>query len=123
MPRPSLTLQNDRGGSIFTTRGVVNIGCLVIVCVGFLTLFAGYPIITYYTELQPSTLGGYNLGGINATGQVPLIRNFASVIDADTPQSAMTRTGFDGESYSLVFSDEFNKDGRWVEPSAARLLP
>lgn len=58
------------------------------------------------------TNGGYNLGGINSTGQVPHISNFPSVVDSDTPRSVYTRTGFDGEAYNLVFSDEFNKDGR-----------
>ena len=34
------------------------------------------------------------------------------LIDPDTPPIARTRTGFDGKQYDLVFSDEFNKDGR-----------
>jgi hypothetical protein len=34
---------------------------------------AGYPMITYFTQRQFSTLGGYNLGGINATGQIPIM--------------------------------------------------
>ena len=34
------------------------------------------------------------------------------MIDADTPQSVRSRTGFDGQTYELVFSDEFNKPGR-----------
>lgn len=34
------------------------------------------------------------------------------LIDSDTPDSAKTRTGFDGEDYELVFSDEFNVEGR-----------
>ena len=39
-----------------------------------------------------------------------------SLIDADTPDDAKTRTGFDGEQYELVFSDEFNLDGRSFYP-------
>lgn len=77
-----------------------------------LTLFAGYPIISHYTENTIKTNGAYNLGGINSTGQVPMIANFPTPIDPDTPSSAYTKTGFDGESYTLAFSDEFNKDGR-----------
>jgi hypothetical protein len=101
---------------MFTTRGAVNIGCLFIILLGILTLFAGYPIITYYTENHQTTLGGYNLGGINSTGQVPLIANFPSPVDPDTPQSAMSRTGYDGNTWELVFSDEFNQDGRTFYP-------
>ena len=36
--------------------------------------------------------------------------------DTDTPDSAKSRTGFDGEQYELVFSDEFNVDGRTFYP-------
>jgi hypothetical protein len=77
-----------------------------------LGLFAAYPIASYYTSNSLGTNGAYNLGGINATGQIPQISNFRPVIDPDTPASAMTRTGYDGQSYSLAFSDEFNKAGR-----------
>lgn len=101
---------------IFTFRGLLNIGCLLIILICFLALFAGFPIVTYYTEEIQSTNGAYNLGGINATGQIPLIENFATVIDKDTPESAYTRTGFDGEPYTLVFSDEFEKEGRTFFP-------
>jgi beta-glucanase (GH16 family) len=91
----------------------MNIGCLFILLLGVLCLFAGYPIISYYTGNSLKTGGAYNLGGINGTGQVPLISNFPTLIDADTPDSAKTRTGFDGnDDWELVFSDEFNKDGR-----------
>ncbi len=38
------------------------------------------------------------------------------VIDPETPDSAKTRTGYDGEEYELVFSDEFNTDGRTFYP-------
>jgi beta-glucanase (GH16 family) len=38
------------------------------------------------------------------------------MIDNDTPQSALTRVGGDGNTYDLVFSDEFNTDGRTFYP-------
>jgi beta-glucanase (GH16 family) len=38
------------------------------------------------------------------------------LIDQDTPQDVRTRTGFDGHQYNLVFSDEFNVDGRTFYP-------
>jgi len=38
------------------------------------------------------------------------------MIDLETPEEAKTRTGFDGEEYELVFSDEFNTDGRTFYP-------
>lgn len=59
---------------------------------------------------------GWNLGGINGSGQVPAIKGLPTLIDEETPQDARTRTGFDGEKYNLVFSDEFNTDGRTFWP-------
>ena len=34
------------------------------------------------------------------------------LVDPDTPTSAFTRTARDGSDWKLVFSDEFNKEGR-----------
>lgn len=39
-----------------------------------------------------------------------------SLIDPDTPSDVRSRTGYDGEDYTLVFSDEFNRDGRTFNP-------
>ena len=38
------------------------------------------------------------------------------LIDIATPDSAKTRKGFDGQDYELVFSDEFEIDGRTFFP-------
>ena len=56
-------MQSDRGGTIFTVRGITNVGCLVVLGIGIISLFAGYPIITAFTTDHMSTNGGYNLGG------------------------------------------------------------
>ena len=43
----------------------------------------------------------------------PLLKNLRTgLIDPDTPESAMSRTSYDGTKQVLVFSDEFNTDGR-----------
>ena len=96
--------------TIFTWRGLMNLGALFVISMALIIMFAGYPIIQWYKSNHPS-LGGYNLGGINGTGQIPVL-NVPRLIDPTTPQSVYSRTGFDGEKYSLVFSDEFNTDGR-----------
>jgi len=31
---------------------------------------AGYPLISYFNRHEQSRLGGFNLGGVNASGQV-----------------------------------------------------
>lgn len=64
-----------------------------------------------------STLGAYNLGGTNGSGQVPTMTGNWDLIDKDTPQEAYTITSFqDGSELELVFSDEFNQDGRTFYP-------
>lgn len=81
-----------------------------------LSYSAGYPIITYFTKSTQSDLGGFNVGGINASGQVPSIGNWG-LIDVDTPSSAYTSTSYgDGSEWQLIFSDEFNTDGRTFYP-------
>ena len=45
------------------------------------------------------------------------------LIDADTPSDAHTTTSFgDGSTWKLVFSDEFNVDGRTFYPGGTFLF-
>ncbi|QRV83296.1 glycoside hydrolase family 16 protein [Ceratobasidium sp. AG-Ba] len=116
-PDPKRDKRADRGGSFFTSRGAVNLGCLFVLMIGIILLFAGYPMITYFTQNSLTTLGGYNLGGINATGQVPVMNGNFGLIDVDTPESAYTLKSLDdGSEMELVFSDEFNTEGRSFYP-------
>ncbi|PWY97432.1 beta-glucan synthesis-associated [Testicularia cyperi] len=99
-------------------RGISNVLTLLLLAIGLLALFAGYPIISHYEKLFTSSSSSnyYNIGGTNGSGQVPDLPLF-SLVDPDTPQSATTRTSpVDGKSYHLVFSDEFNLEGRTFWP-------
>lgn len=69
----------------------------------------------YYSTLPPRIVG-WNVGGINATGQIPVLPNVPGLIDQETPKSVYTRIGSDNKLYDLVFSDEFNTDGRSFYP-------
>ncbi|KAI0746638.1 beta-glucan synthesis-associated [Daedaleopsis nitida] len=102
-------------------RGIMNIGVLVILVGALLTLFVCYPAIDFYrNESLNRAIASNNV--INSTGQAdagPIVGDpfdMPELIDSDTPADAKTRTGFDGENYELVFSDEFNKDGRTFYP-------
>lgn len=99
-------------------RGVLNIGVLAIIAIGLVMLFGGYPIISYFQRRHEGTKGGYNIGGVNASGQIASIPGFrSSLIDPDTPQDAYSRLSPDGtKNMKLVFSDEFNTDGRSFYP-------
>ncbi|THH08340.1 hypothetical protein EW145_g2773 [Phellinidium pouzarii] len=115
-PDPRRDRKLDAGGSVFTGRGLANLGCLLVLGGGLLTLFAGYPLISHFTKKELSTLGGFNIGGTNASGQLAEIGNFG-LIDKDTPQAAYTRTSYvDGSTLELVFSDEFETEGRSFYP-------
>ena len=73
-------------------------------------MFGVYPVVQYIVEI--STPSNY----FNSTGQVPVIQGYRGLIDKDTPANVLTRTGWDGEEYTLVFSDEFEQEGRTFWP-------
>ncbi|KAK0476644.1 beta-glucan synthesis-associated [Armillaria novae-zelandiae] len=106
------------GGHVISIRGVTNLGCLVMLCAGILALFIGYPVASYVTSRGLSNQGGFNLGGLNASGQVPDIPGNFGLIDLDTPREAYTVSSWHDPSRNLqlVFSDEFNTDGRTFYP-------
>lgn len=101
--------------SRFPWRGLSNIGLLVFLVLGLLTLFIFYPVYSYYRDYDFNNAISANVR-INATGQAPLLFHMPDMIDPATPGSARTRTGYDGIAYELVFSDEFELDGRSFSP-------
>jgi len=116
-PDPRRDRLNDRGGHVFTRRGLANLGCVVVLVVGIVALFAGYPIISHFLKSTQSFGGGFNLGGINASGQVPSMAGNWGLIDIETPSIAQTKPNYmDGKDWQLVFSDEFNTEGRSFYP-------
>lgn len=104
---------NDRDCDIWNRRGAVNLGGLVVLSIGMLFLFIGYPAITFIRHLDPITdpcKGSADCLGIS---NVPLLNNVRQgLIDPDTPASAKTIKSWDGKDMQLVFSDEFNIEGR-----------
>jgi len=117
-PDPRRDRKNDLRGSVLTARGLGNLGCLVLLGAGLLGLFAGYPLAYHFTRPHLSTQGGFNVGGINASGQIPDMTGNWGLIDLETPQSAYTIPSVRDSSVELqlVFSDEFNTDGRTFYP-------
>ncbi|RSH94214.1 hypothetical protein EHS25_004017 [Saitozyma podzolica] len=90
--RPGESLDKFQGLKSLTMRSIGDVA----------TLF--FLLLALVARIQPR--------GINGSGQYPAIGNWATMIDADTPQSAYQMKGQDGDTWQLVFSDEFNKDGR-----------
>ncbi|KII83673.1 glycoside hydrolase family 16 protein [Plicaturopsis crispa FD-325 SS-3] len=116
-PDPKRDLRNDMGGTICTARGFENLGCLAIIAASCLMLFAGFPLLSHFMAKHQSFQGGFNLGGVNASGQIPSMGNWG-LIDLDTPQEALTKVSYmnPDDEWDLVFSDEFNQDGRTFYP-------
>ncbi|KAI5480774.1 glycoside hydrolase family 16 protein [Pseudohyphozyma bogoriensis] len=104
-PDPAVEKMLDKQWNAWSIRGIFNVGLWPIY---------RYVILGGFPSGANGNLG-FNIGGINGSGQVPNT-GLPTLVDADTPQSAYTRTGFDGETYNLVFSDEFNTDGRTFWP-------
>ena len=73
-------------------------------------------MIVYFTSPQFTHKGGWNSVTTNATGQIPDIGNFG-LIDKDTPIDMYNKPSYkDSREMVLVFSDEFNRDGRTFYP-------
>ncbi|KAF2017080.1 glycoside hydrolase family 16 protein [Aaosphaeria arxii CBS 175.79] len=105
----------DRDCNVFTKRGFVNVGALVILSLGLLVLFIGYPVLTFVhkltePEIGPCTRNPLCIEGMQDQPNLKGLRT--SLIDPDTPKEFRTRTSSDGTKQVLVFSDEFNKAGR-----------
>ncbi|KAJ7085400.1 beta-glucan synthesis-associated [Mycena belliarum] len=96
-----------------TGRGLANVGCLFLVVLVLLGLFLGYPLTKFIVGGIGPLSGSLR---VNATGQVAAMGNFG-LIDLETPSDAYTIKSLKtGKQMQLVFSDEFNTDGRSFYP-------
>ncbi|KAN0077779.1 Beta-glucan synthesis-associated protein (SKN1) domain containing protein [Elaphomyces granulatus] len=104
----------DRDCDVCNTRGVINVGGLILLTLGILSLFIAYPVATFVRKLtEPSSNNCGKDPMCLGVGNVPLLKNIrTALIDPDTPDSAKTITSANGKQWQLVFSDEFNTAGR-----------
>ncbi|KAJ6479473.1 beta-glucan synthesis-associated protein [Mycena vitilis] len=98
--------------NVFTGRGLQNVGCMVLLCLTIVGVFLGYPVTSHFKN----TVHIDDLH-INATGQIPSIGNWG-LIDLDTPKEFYNIRGYHdpSETLQLVFSDEFEMEGRSFYP-------
>lgn len=97
-------------------QGVLNMATVVLLAALLVLLFAGYPLMDHFLSKQIDwSRFGLGAGGTNGSGQIPagLVR---TLVDSDTPQSALQWKNNAGSRFDLVFSDEFNVDGRTFYP-------
>lgn len=106
---------------MFSVRGIGNLGCVLVLALALTALFAIWPIAQSQVDARREremSHSGYNMGGINASGQVPEISTGKlTLIDPDTPEDALRWKSVEtGKEWDLVFSDEFNVEGRTFWP-------
>ena len=112
-PDPIRDARLDRRFTLCSGRGWANVLALFLLASALLGLFGAYPIIDALTRNPPDKAGS---SAANGTGQITQFPNFPALVDNATPTDALTRTGADGKSYHIVFSDEFEHDGRTFYP-------
>ncbi|RDB19924.1 Beta-glucan synthesis-associated protein KRE6 [Hypsizygus marmoreus] len=108
---------DDKRNLSFSRRGLANLGSspLLNSILAEQDVSIGYPVISYLRR-RKSGDSPFNIGGVNSTSQVPSIGNFG-LIDFDTPKDVYTKASYkNGSPLKLVFSDEFNTDGRSFYP-------
>ncbi|CAB16237.1 Glucosidase [Schizosaccharomyces pombe] len=87
---------------------------LFVLSLGIGLLFIVFPALTFTGNITPSKekfdaiMANQITDHLFAHMRVPR----TNLIDKDTPSTAYHRTGYNGRKYNLVFSDEFNKEGR-----------
>ncbi|KAH3908676.1 hypothetical protein HBI56_074440 [Parastagonospora nodorum] len=112
---PDPNEKEQRDCDIFTRRGMVNVGGLAFLALGLLALFVGYPVLTFVDKMTKPEKGPCTGNPLCIQGKQnePILSNIRKgLIDPDTPLEAMTRISVTGKKQKLVFSDEFNVDGR-----------
>ncbi|KAJ6499903.1 glycoside hydrolase family 16 protein [Mycena vitilis] len=117
--RPEKIAGIERGGHPWSMRGATNLGCLLIIVGGILALFIGYPVLSF-TSSRLNQNPALNVGGRNGEPTrpaVPSIPGNWGLIDAETPVEAYSKPSWStNEEMQLVFSDEFNVEGRSFYP-------
>ena len=110
------TLEHDqRKVAGLNFRGIVNVLVVFIIISVIVCLFTVYPILSFL-RTNPRNLAIDNNVQVNGTGQVAVLPNLPVLVDKKTPDNVKTRKGWDGHDYELVFSDEFETEGRSFYP-------
>ena len=111
-PDPILDAKFDRRCQGLDKRGWASFFAFACLFVGGACLFIILPVLTYtgVSGRTPAQLQTVEILTNYTYGTLGAIRT--NLVDPDTPASAQTHTAKDGSQWNLVFSDEFNKEGR-----------
>lgn len=97
----------------WSMRGFFNLGTLLLLVLCVLMLFLGYPVLHDVTvRRQQNSLVSPIDTPLNSLSELS-----RSLVDPDTPEEARTTiNSHNNKTMRLVFSDEFNRDGRSFYP-------
>lgn len=125
MPRPDDDIKyKTKFKDHFLRENIVSTFGLFFMLVGLSFVFLGLPILSVLGVIDYNSVYETPLDQMSNYPQpepwatvndrkYPLLQNMRrGLIDPDTPQSAMEKTGEFGDEYELVFSDEFNDNNR-----------
>ncbi|KAJ8515335.1 hypothetical protein ONZ45_g7216 [Pleurotus djamor] len=113
---PGIVSDNKRNRLSIISRGALNLGCLGLLGLGFLAVFLGYPIGAYVSRRHHRVPGLYTPTNSKSAG--PAGQFHRGLIDEDTPKDVFSKRSWrnSDDELVLVFSDEFNTDGRSFYP-------
>lgn len=111
-PDPILDAKYDKRCQGLDKRGIAALIGFIALILGCICVFVVVPALTFTgaTETRrviTQTVEVLSTFEYNILGAIR-----TSLVDPDTPASAKSYTAMDGSSWTLVFSDEFNKEGR-----------
>ncbi|KAJ1848956.1 hypothetical protein H4S02_006946 [Coemansia sp. RSA 2611] len=116
---------NWRARLLWSGHGWCNVVTLVLILIVLLFVFIGLPVLSHYnwghkhTTSSQKPLSDYDLqlkelaANQTSAGQPLEPKNLP--VDPDSPQG-LTWTSVEGKEWKLVFSDEFERDGRTFGP-------
>ncbi|KAK9465264.1 beta-glucan synthesis-associated protein-domain-containing protein [Lipomyces arxii] len=111
-PDPVLDAREYAKWSLTDRRGFTGAATLLTMVLGAIAVFIVLPVLTFtgHTSPRHSIIQQYE---VLTQYEYPILGAIRmNLIDPDTPKSAYTRTSKDGKTMNLVFSDEFNQEGR-----------
>ncbi|RCK64580.1 Beta-glucan synthesis-associated protein KRE6 [Candida viswanathii] len=114
-PDPVVDAEYDKNRFLYDLKNMDKrsmggfIGLIVLLLAG-LAVFVVVPALTYSGATNPYHPQHYEVLTQYTYPMLSAIR--MDLVDPDTPQEALTKKSKDGDEWVLVFSDEFNAEGR-----------
>ncbi|KAG5368957.1 Beta-glucan synthesis-associated protein [Yarrowia sp. C11] len=116
-PDPVLDQEMDKRCHKMDARGISSLIAFIALILGAIAVFIIVPALTYsgVTDRIEHPMVAQEVEVLSAY-RFPQLNFRQTLVDPDTPSEATTHTARDGSAWNLVFSDEFNLEGRTFYP-------